>query len=189
MRMAAVSLAVGLCSLVAVARAQDDLWVLDGNPLCTAVGQQTKPVMCSDGAGGAFVATLVVDGSDEATYEDRDVIPGARYGYRLVVGGVDRLGETWFLVPEAAGFALSGLVPNPARGALVASFSLPGFGSCRLEVLDTSGRRVIARELGWLEPGEHRVGLGSSRDLAPGVYLLVLRSGGRSASVRVCVLD
>jgi hypothetical protein len=134
-------------------------------------------------------ATLVVDGSNEVTYEDRDVIPGARFGYRLVVGGMDRLGETWFRIPAAAGFTLSGLVPNPARGALVALFTLPGPGSCRLEVFDTSGRRVIARELDGLGPGEHRVGLGTSRDLAPGVYRLVLRSGGRSASARVCVLD
>ena len=157
--------------------------------LATWRGESVVVERAAQNGGWEPRSTLVVDGSDEATYEDRDVIPGARYGYRLVVGGVDRLGETWFQIPESAGFALRGLVPNPARGALVAFVTLPGFGSGRLEVFDTSGRCVITRELDGLGPGEHRVGLGASRDLAPGVYLLLLRGGGRSVSARACVLE
>jgi hypothetical protein len=134
-------------------------------------------------------ATRVVDGSDEVTYEDREVAPAARYGYRLVVDGMGPLGEIWLRIPEATGFALRGFTPNPARGKLVASFTLPGAGSCRLELLDVSGRRVLARELGRLDPGAHRIELGPSRDLAPGVYLLLLQSEGRSASARACVVN
>jgi len=84
-------------------------------------------------------------------------------------------------------FALRGLTPNPARGALVASFTLPGAGPCRFEVLDLSGRRVLARDLGRLERGEHRVPLGVS--LAPGVYLLVLSKDDRRVTTRACVLE
>ena len=32
------------------------LWTADGVPLCTLIGDQRDPVVCSDGAGGAFVA-------------------------------------------------------------------------------------------------------------------------------------
>ncbi|MFX0094461.1 MAG: hypothetical protein ACFFBD_22175 [Candidatus Hodarchaeota archaeon] len=33
-------------------------WTLDGNPVCTAVGHQSSPLICSDGAGGAIIMWL-----------------------------------------------------------------------------------------------------------------------------------
>jgi hypothetical protein len=141
--------------------------------------------------GGAWErrGSIPVDGSDEAVFDDREVMAGARYGYRILAGHERPIGEIWLQIPGAMAFALRGLTPNPARGALMASFTLPGAGQCRLEVLDLSGRRVLARDLGRLERGEHRVPLGTSRDLAPGVYLLVLSSGDRRVTARACIVE
>jgi hypothetical protein len=132
--------------------------------------------------------TIPVDESDEATFDDREVTAGARYGYRIVAEDAGPIGEIWLQTPNATGFALRGPTPNPAQGALVASFSLPNAGQCRLELFDSSGRGVLARDLGRLERGEHRVPLGASRDLAPGIYRLVLSSGDRRATVPISIL-
>ncbi len=41
------------------------LWTYDGVPVCTAVGQQTAPVILSDNAGGAYVSWFYDDRSGE----------------------------------------------------------------------------------------------------------------------------
>lgn len=125
-------------------------------------------------------------------YEDTDVSPGTRYGYRLGAwdGGQEEfLGETWVDVPRASAFALAGVRPNPAREDLTIAFSLPDAASARLEVLDIAGRRIVIREVGELGPGNHVLNLAEGRSLAAGVYMVRLTRSGHSLTARAVVVQ
>ncbi len=143
-------------------------------------------------AGGPWraIGEAAIDGSGYALFEDHGVTAGRRYGYRLESpSGVD-FGEAWVDVPAAATFALRGARPNPAgRDGLAVSFSLAEAGAASVEVFDLAGRRVLARELGSLGPGSHVVRLDEARTLAAGTYVIRLRQGGRSATLRAVVLE
>jgi hypothetical protein len=143
----------------------------------------------SAGSDWARIGECSVGGTGLARFEDRDVVAGWNYGYRLRVAGVETwIGETWLQVPLRAGFALSGVRPNPApSGALNVAFSLADGAPARLELFDTAGRLVHSREVGSLGPGSHVMNLAGGRALAPGIYLVRLASGARAAAHRVAV--
>jgi len=87
-------------------------------------------------------------------------------------------------------FALEGARPNPASGGRVnVAFSLPTGAAARLELLDVSGRRVLARELGSLAPGRHTVNLAAGRRVAPGLYWVRLTHGASRQQTRVAVIE
>jgi hypothetical protein len=85
---------------------------------------------------------------------------------------------------------LAGTWPNPARrGALAVRFSLPSDRPASLEIFDTSGRRVVNRDVGALGPGAHSIELSGESHLRPGVYLIRLSQDGDSKSGRAVVLE
>lgn len=101
--------------------------------------------------------------------------------------------------PGAARLALAPPSPNPARGRVRLAFDLPpGAAEFLLEVLDVQGRRVVS----YAEPagpaGRSPAGSswrwgwdlhdGHGRRVAPGLYLVRLRSGADEAVRRVVVL-
>ena len=134
-------------------------------------------------------ATILADGEGTFRYEDRDVRPGEHYGYRLAYAG--ELGEVttaeeWVTVP-APRFALAGAVPNPVTDDLVVGFSLPDGEPARLELFDLAGRQVLAREVGLLGLGTHRLRLAGHRELPAGVYHLALTQADRRAVARAVV--
>jgi hypothetical protein len=97
---------------------------------------------------------------DRLVFEDRDVTPGARLGYRLVEleeTGEAVLDEVWVTVPLPATLSLAGASPNPAGHGITIRFSLPGDGEATLELFDLRGRRVARRDVGDLGVGEHLV--------------------------------
>jgi hypothetical protein len=138
------------------------------------------------------LARIAPDGSGMLSYEDTDIVPAHRYGYRLNVmlgGNVSAMGETWVSVPAGAEFALRNVQPNPSDGELSVSFALPGDAPARLEVLDLAGRRVASREVGALGAGTHVVRFTREASaLRPGVYAIRLTSGGRSVTTRAVVV-
>jgi hypothetical protein len=81
--------------------------------------------------------------------------------------------------------ALHGVSPNPSRGTLNVEFSLADAQPAWLEVLDVTGRRVAAREVGTLGPGRHRLDL--RRGLRPGIYLVRLAQGSRARVTKAVV--
>lgn len=84
------------------------------------------------------------------------------------------------LIPEGARLALR-VVPNPNRGDAVIAYRIPAPGRVRIDLLDASGRLVGNLAADPLMPsGDHRV-VWDGRALAPGVYLLRLRSEGGEA--------
>ena len=96
--------------------------------------------------------------------------------------------EVWVTVPGLDILALAGFSPNPAAGEPMVSFSLANGERARLEVFDLSGRTVVAREVGALGGGSHRIGLGGEARLAPGVYWLRLSQAGRALTARGLVV-
>lgn len=131
------------------------------------------------------------DGPDRLRYEDASVVAGTRYAYRLgyIEDGSEQVTvETWIDVPSADVFALEGLRPNPAVGAINVSFSLAREGPATMELLDLAGRRVIDREVGQFGRGRHVFRLDLGARMAPGVYWLRLRQGVEQALTRAVVM-
>jgi hypothetical protein len=144
------------------------------------------------GADWGARGEIAADGRGALVFEDRDVLPGARYGYRLAIpapgGGDTRTGEVWVDVPASPALALEGLRPNPAAGDARVAFTLADDSPATLELLDVGGRRLLAREVGALGAGRHVMALEAGRPLAPGLWFLRLTQGGRSVTARAAVV-
>lgn len=136
------------------------------------------------------IATLQADGNGRFDLEDRDVVPGARYRYRLGVStaaGESFFGEVELVVPVAHRLGLQGVLGNPGRGPFTLSFTLGSDGPARLRIVDVSGRRVMSRELS-LEAGAHTVRLDETQDLPAGLYFLRLEQDGRGVGRKLAIL-
>jgi hypothetical protein len=89
--------------------------------------------------------------------------------------------------PPATGRGLALSVrPNPARGRITASLSL-GNAAGTLEMFDVRGRRVLRKQLA-AGAASRELGLGDAHAFPPGLYFLVARSGGASATSRLCIV-
>ncbi|HTM57143.1 MAG TPA: hypothetical protein VL123_01880 [Candidatus Udaeobacter sp.] len=137
------------------------------------------------------VGMVTADGTGRMEFVDTQVRPGGHYGYRLGVrDGTSEFaaGEVWVTVPVALELALEGPHPNPARGELWVSFSLPNDDPASLDLLDVGGRRVAAIDAGALGAGIHRLRMAPATDLAPGVYLIRLRQSGRTLIAKAAII-
>jgi len=87
-------------------------------------------------------------------------------------------------------FALDGARPNPTSGnGLNIAFALPTGDAARLELVDVTGRQVLAREVGALGSGRHTVNLAAGRRVAPGIYWVRLTQGANRQRARVAVVE
>lgn len=137
------------------------------------------------------LGTVSADGTGRIEYQDRGVISGERYAYRLAYteeGSERHTAETWVDVPRALTLALEGLRPNPAVGAVIVSFTLPTAAPATLELVDVSGRSLLRREIGALGAGRHLLRLEEGARVAPGMYWLRLRQSGRTLIARGVVV-
>lgn len=131
---------------------------------------------------------LTPDGTGRLVYRDLNVIPGGRYGYRLLVqGSGESYGETWVVIPKPV-LELYGARPNPSVDGLKVEFSLDSRSSASLELFDMAGRRAANISVGHLGPGRHAVDVGSDRALRPGIYLVRLTQGKRSFVAKTIVI-
>jgi hypothetical protein len=122
------------------------------------------------------------DGRDRLRYEDKAIVPGTRYGYRLAhfeSGELRWSEETWLEASDGLALDLRGFWPNPSRGAPLVAFALEREAPARIELHDVRGRRIASRSVGELGSGEHVVSLESGARLAPGVYWISLTQGGQ----------
>lgn len=127
------------------------------------------------GSAGSYVLTLSPGGiTDDA-------------GNPLAAGD----SESWTMDPTTStgpgddgpdGLRLGPPAPNPGRGELRITFSLPSAGEAELVLFDLHGRRIATVASGTFAAGEHRVLWGGRGDdgapARPGVYLYRLRAGG-----------
>jgi hypothetical protein len=183
---AAVSVQVSLASAVAESDRVTLRWQGRGAGALDATVERR-----GESTGWQQLGPALADGSDRLAYEDRSVVPGSRYGYRLAYldQGVQRFtAESWATVPNAFELALEGFRPNPATADAVISFSLPARGTVRLEVVDVAGRRVFTHDAGELGPGRHVFPLNTQPALAPGVYVIRMTFGSRVLQTRGVVV-
>jgi hypothetical protein len=125
------------------------------------------------------------DASSQVAFEDRDVVAGARYDYRigLIDDGAEMFGgEVWVDVPAGFALRLRGFTPNPASGPLRVSFTLATRDAARLEILDVAGRVILSRDLTSLDPGDHQLQV--DHPISPGVYFLRLHQGTQQVTMR-----
>lgn len=82
------------------------------------------------------------------------------------------------------------LEPSPLRGAPTMHLTLEQAADAKLELFDVSGRRVLARELGFVAAGERRQSLPEQwfAGLPAGLYLARVQAGASHAEVRVTLL-
>src|SRR6185503_8329669 len=133
-------------------------------------------------------ATLIADGGGHFRFEDRDVAPGVRYGYRLSRAGEPRTPETWVEMPSGTALRWIGIAPNPVSDAGTVRFSLAGDREVRLEVLDVLGRRVAETRPQRLPAGTHALRLPMAAGIAPGIYLLRMTTGNEVLIRRFAVM-
>ncbi len=133
------------------------------------------------------VATFDVGATGQVSYEDLDVRPGLRYGYRLgPFGSAGSSVETFVDVPLPSRLVLSALLPNPGSGPRSVRFTLRTFERATLEIIDIAGRRLVKRDMGNLGPGTHTVPVADR--FTPGIYLLRLTQGGAHVSAKGIVI-
>lgn len=159
----------------------DPAWPVGGRALCTVANHQGDPTIVADGAGGGIVAWADYRNS----YNNSDV-----YAQRILANG--QLGGDTDSVPEDVEltFTLDPVRPNPSRGApLTVQFTLASAATASLELLDVTGRRIAAREVGSLGPGTHALDLSQGVALRPGVYFLRLTQGGSEVRARAVVIE
>ncbi len=135
------------------------------------------------------LGTVAVNGSGELRFEDHSVVTARRYGYRLAWPDPSAVliysGEAWLDIPNTLGFSLHGARPNPSRGALSVAFQLAAGDEIQLELIDIAGRVVFEQRTASLVAGDHLLKLNGTANVAPGMYVLRLRQGVKSASTRV----
>jgi hypothetical protein len=162
-----------------------------------AIAWQTEPglaTMVERRADGpwAEIARPHADGSGRIDFEDRDVIPGTRYGYRISAeesGAPVVLDEVWVDVPAVAELAIAGWMLDASRTARPrVALSLTSGLPATLELFDPSGRRIHAQRIEGLGAGPHVVILDMPRAPGSGVYFLRLIQAGRLARCRVVAL-
>ena len=124
--------------------------------------------------GGLSVVEVAVD--DITVYD----------GATLAVGAAPDPGEA------PSRLRLRGPWPNPAAGTVRAVLMSPRPGRARVEVFDLQGRKVAAIFEGLVESGSRVIewnGADSGgRPAEAGIYLLVARAGGASATARFVVM-
>ena len=152
-------------------------WTLEARGLPnTGSVEWAVPAIAAD---QARVAVAFVESADVTGYLVEGVLStSAPFKIAAPVGVEDGAGLA---------FALHGVTPNPARGTLFASFSLPDATPARLELLDLSGRQVMADEVGHLGRGHHQLPLRSA--WPAGVYWMRLVRGSQVRTTRIAILD
>ncbi len=155
-------------------------WPADGAAVCTAAGEQSVPVLATDGHGGAYVSW-----SDPRNAGDLDL-----YVQHLSAGGAA------VSVPPAPAVAFAATLASaqPSRGGAIVRLTLPAAGRIEARVVDIGGRVMRRLDQAPVVAGSTRLAWDGSDDrgrrVPAGLYLLdlVFRSangGVERTSVRV----
>lgn len=123
-----------------------------------------------------------LEGAGIVRFEDRDVRPGSRIGYRLAMGGVVG-GEVWVDVPSAWTLELRPAA-TPTSGLIAIVFTLGTSEPATIELFDLAGRRLAVRQVSGMVPGPHELAFEDVTGPA-GVYLARLTQGDAARVARI----
>jgi hypothetical protein len=135
---------------------------------------------------------------DRLLFEDADVLPGMRYGYRLLAqlrGAYEVSNVIWVLVPMTAesprAARLEPARPNPVRDRATLVYGLPQPGRVLLAIFDVRGRLVATvvdenQTAGW-RAVEWNGRDAAQRRVASGIYFARLESGSDTQVRKIVV--
>ncbi len=156
-------------------------WYASENPATVSLFRRTEATDWS------LLAHPLPD-AGRIVYEDTDVVPGTRYGYRLVVRdnlGEEQASESWVSVPLGDAPRVTRFekaYPNPFGDRVGLRFGIPATGRVRLTVYDLQGRKVADIVDGTESAGWRNVEWNGrdarGRAVASGSYFLKLESAG-----------
>ena len=131
---------------------------------------------------------VIVQSQGRLVFEDKSVVAGKRYAYRLDAqvngpGSGPFFAEVVVDVPPAS-LALRGALPNPAVRDVVLDLALASDAPATLELFDMQGRMVVSRTV-HLGPGDHRVNVTAGASLRAGVYLARLTQEAQRITAKV----
>ena len=139
--------------------------------------------------GDILIAAVRKDGasySDYSTSERVLNIPAGVSGHFEVDFSISTQVSTEDVATTA--FELDQNFPNPANGETEITFSIPVAGHVTLNLFDTIGRRVRSVVDEYQPAGQHSVSV-STQDLATGMYVYVLKSGGTAVSRTMAITN
>lgn len=125
------------------------------------------------------------------SFEDKGLMPGV-YQYRLRQTDVNGHFRYYELENTAEvnapnHYSLGQNYPNPFNPQTMISFEIPVRAHASLKVYDISGREVSVLLNGITEAGRHEVSFNAAA-LTSGVYMIVMRSGSFSSSVKALLI-
>ena len=155
-----------------------------------AAGRSFEVERCEPGGGWAPRARGTARDDGQLVYEDHEVSPGSRYGYRIREVDEDLRefsAETWIDVPKAFPFAFQLAGGNPVSGDLVTAISLPEARRAAIQVFDVSGRAILSQDFGILPAGRHVRTVAPESTLRPGIAFLRLQAGADTRVLKIAI--
>jgi hypothetical protein len=171
------SAAASLVSASSDAHATHLVWWTGGAQADVPIERST------DGGAWAEVATRTPDSAGLVHYDDTNVEPGRRYGYRLrfLEGGVPTyLGYASLVIPGPTMLSFVA-TPNPCTAPRFV-VTLPAQArQARIDLFDIAGRRVLTRPVSRAD-GPVIIAFDTDSALRPGIFLARLLVDGRVAA-------
>jgi hypothetical protein len=135
------------------------------------------------------IGEVTNDGTGRMHYEDTNVSPATRYGYKLRAGS-EYSQEAWVVVPTPQ-FALRAL-GNPSKDQVALSLALEQNGTVRVQVYSPTGRRIADLANAWMPAGTHQLhwtGKDEAGNSVPaGIYMVRAITNGRDVMTRVSLI-
>ena len=152
-------------------------WLGDGVALCTAVSNQFKPTIASDGAAGAIV-----------TWHDaRNSLYPDIYAQHVNASGEVPTGVSG--PTRGPSLIVSDVYPSPFTGTASMGIELTSPSAVRIEVFDVAGRRVRTMTLS--DAVSHRVEFNGRDDanrlLTSGVYFCRVKASGETITRKMVI--
>ena len=170
-----------------------DFAVNNSGPPLLLGGQSLSPFLLVDTADGSlylsqYPAGVRVGVGDQVEFSwglHADCL-GAIAG-TLKIGMNEVLGVSDENAPRAFDVRIT---PNPSRGHVALTYSLPVASSTKVDVLDAQGRAVLSKSLPIQGPGRHALSIGDEvpGGLRPGQYFLRVSGHGLTATTRFAVV-
>jgi hypothetical protein len=154
-------------------------WNADGVSICSAVNEQRRPAILSDGAGGAIVSW-----EDFRSGSNTDI-------FALHVGPDGTIPTGVGDTPRASAVAITSNYPNPFSARTAFDLDLSVDADVVADVFDVAGRKVRHIEFGRLSAGSRAMSFDGAgdhgRQLPSGVYFYRVTANGATVTRKMVI--